>query len=109
MILRGNDRKEIFCADADYRFFLEKLEQACKKHGCLLHGYVLMTNHVHLLITPQAETSLSKAMQMLGRYYVQYFNFTYQHTGTLWKPRLRFILTVLSSQRVLFYNMYQRI
>ena len=64
IILRGNNRNEIFCADADYPFFLEKLKLACEKHGCLLHAYVLMTNHVHLLISPQAEHSLSKTLQM---------------------------------------------
>ena len=89
IILRGNNRNEIFCADADYPFFLEKLKLACEKHGCLLHAYVLMTNHVHLLISPQAEHSLNKALQMLGRYYVQYYNDSYQRTGTLWEGRYK--------------------
>ena len=89
IILRGNNRNEIFCADADYPFFLEKLKLACEKHGCLLHAYVLMTNHVHLLISPQAEHSLSKTLQMLGRYYVQYYNDSYQRTGTLWEGRYK--------------------
>ena len=74
IIVRGNNREPIFYADADYQFYLEKLKQACDKHECALHAYVLMTNHVHLLITPHTEQSLGKAMQMLGRYYVQYFN-----------------------------------
>ena len=89
IILRGNNRNEIFCADADYQFFLEKLKLACEKHGCLLHAYVLMSNHVHLLISPQAEHSLSKALQMLGRYYVQYYNDSYQRTGALWEGRYK--------------------
>jgi putative transposase len=89
LILRGNNRSEIFCADADYLFYLEKLQLACDKHGCDIHAYVLMTNHVHLLITPHKEQSLSKAMQMLGRYYVQYYNYCYQRTGTLWEGRYR--------------------
>jgi putative transposase len=71
VILRGNNRAETFCADADYSFYLEKLKSACDKHECTVHAYVLMTNHVHLLVTPHLEQSLSKAMQMLGRYYVQ--------------------------------------
>ena len=66
VIVRGNNRAEIFCADADYNFYLEKLKLACDKHGCSVHPYVLMTNHVHLLITPHLEQSLGKAMQMLG-------------------------------------------
>ncbi len=89
VILRGNNRTEIFCAEADYRFYLDKLRLACEKHGCDIHAYVLMTNHVHLLITPHEEQSLSKALQMLGRYYVQFFNHCYRRTGTLWEGRYK--------------------
>ena len=89
VILRGNNRAEIFCADADYRFFLEKLQLACEKHPCDIHAYVLMTNHVHLLITPHQAQSLFKVMQMVGRYYVQYYNHHYQRTGTLWEGRYK--------------------
>lgn len=89
VIMRGNNRTEIFCAEADYRFYLDKLRLACEKHGCDIHAYVLMTNHVHLLLTPQEEQSLSKALQMLGRYYVQFFNHCYQRTGTLWEGRYK--------------------
>lgn len=89
IIVRGNNREPIFYTDADYQFYLEKLQRACEKHACQLHAYVLMTNHVHLLITPQTEQALGKVMQMLGRYYVQYFNYTYQRTGTLWEGRYK--------------------
>lgn len=89
VILRGNNRNEIFCAEADYHFYLEKLKQACDKHGCAIHAYVLMTNHVHLLITPQSAQSLSKTMQMVGRYYVQYFNYCYRRSGTLFEGRYK--------------------
>ena len=99
VIVRGNNRSEIFCADADYLFYLEKLQQACDKHDCIIHAYVLMTNHVHLLITPQTEEGLGKVMQMLGRYYVQYYNFTYQRTGTLWEGRYR--ATLIDSEAYL--------
>ena len=89
VIVRGNNRSEIFCVEADYRFYLEKLKLACEKHGCQVHAYILMTNHVHLLITPQEASSLSKTLQMLGRYYVQYFNYRYRRTGTLWEGRYK--------------------
>ena len=89
VIVRGNNREPVFYTDDDYRFYLEKLKQACDKHQCYVHAYVLMTNHVHLLITPHTENGLSKAIQMLGRYYVQYFNHTYQRTGTLWEGRYK--------------------
>lgn len=99
IILRGNNRTEIFCADQDYHFYLEKLTLACIKHGCAVHAYILMTNHVHLLITPQQEQSLSKAMQMLGRYYVQYYNYSYRRTGTLWEGRYK--ATLIDSEAYL--------
>ncbi|MDX8385209.1 MAG: transposase [Gallionella sp.] len=89
IILRGNNRTDIFCVEADYQFYLEKLKQGCETHGCDLHAYVLMTNHIHLLLTPHEEQSLSKLMQMIGRYYVQYFNYSYQRTGTLWEGRYK--------------------
>ena len=84
VIVRGNNREPIFYAEEDYLFYLEKLKQACDKHQCDVHAYVLMTNHVHLLLTPHTEQGIGKAIQMLGRYYVQYFNHVYQRTGTLW-------------------------
>ena len=89
VIVRGNNRSEIFCAEQDYHFYLEKLQKSCEKHGMDIHAYVLMTNHIHLLATPHEETSISKAMQMTGRYYVQYYNHCYQRTGTLWEGRYK--------------------
>ncbi|WP_407938239.1 transposase [Nitrosospira briensis] len=50
----------MFCVEADYWFYLDKLRLACEKHGCDIHAYVLMTNHVHLLVTPQKEQSLRR-------------------------------------------------
>ena len=89
VIIRSNNRDPIFYADADYRFYLEKLKECCNKHQCVVHAYVLMTNHVHLLITPYTQQGISKVVQMLGRYYVQYFNFQYKRTGTLWEGRYK--------------------
>lgn len=89
VIIRGNNRDPIFTADEDYRFFLDKLLDACKKHQCDIHAYVLMTNHVHFLMTPHHENGISKTIQMLGRYYVQYFNYTYRRSGTLWEGRYK--------------------
>jgi len=59
----------------------------------------LMTNHVHLLVTPQQEQSIGKTMQMLGRYYVQYFNHAYERTGTLWEGRYK--ATLIDSEQYL--------
>ena len=89
VIQRGNNRQTIFQAESDYSFYLEKLHKAAEKHECAIHAYVLMTNHVHLLVTPNAENSLGKMMQTLGRYYVQYYNDRYGRTGTLWEGRYK--------------------
>lgn len=99
VIVRGNNRDPIFYADEDYRFYLDKLKEACDKHQCDVHAYVLMTNHTHLLMTPHTEQSISKTLQMLGRYYVQYFNYSYHRTGTLWEGRYK--ATLIDSERYL--------
>lgn len=89
VIQRGNNRQNIFRAKGDYQYYLEKLTDAAEKHNCHIHAYVLMTNHVHLLMTPQTEHGIGKMMQMIGRYYVQYFNNKYKRTGTLWEGRYK--------------------
>ncbi|MES9868354.1 MAG: transposase [Sedimenticola sp.] len=89
VIQRGNNREPVYYDEADYRFYLEKLEAACKQHDCTVHAYVLMTNHVHLLMTTNSGEGIGKVMQMLGRYYVQYFNYNYDRTGTLWEGRYK--------------------
>jgi putative transposase len=99
IIQRGNNRGVIFVVDEDYQYYLQKLGDACLKYDCELHAYVLMTNHVHLLITPYSLNGISKVMQTVGRYYVQYFNFKYQRTGTLWEGRYK--ATLLDSESYL--------
>ena len=99
VIQRGNNRSIIFAGEEDYAFYLKKLGDSCKKYQCDLHAYVLMTNHVHLLMTPHLKGGIGKVMQMLGRYYVQYFNFQYNRTGTLWEGRYK--ATVLDSEQYL--------
>ena len=66
---------------------IEKLYEAAEKHQCVIHASVLMTNHVHLLVTPHSGEGIGNMMQMLGRYYVQYFNYCSKRTGTLWEGR----------------------
>jgi len=99
VIQRGNNRSPLFLADIDYRVFLGVLQNAAQRYGCAIHAYVLMSNHVHLLVTPDQPTSLPKTMQSLGRRYVPYVNMTYQRTGTLWEGRYR--ATLVDSDRYL--------
>jgi putative transposase len=89
VIQRGNNREPCFFEAADFRFYLDSLAKACVRYGCSVHAYVLMTNHVHLMLTPHAEHSISQVMQSLGCRYARYVNHTYQRTGTLWEGRYR--------------------
>ena len=67
VIQRGNNRNIIFVSDEDCCLYLDRLEEACQRYRCRIHAYVLMSNHVHLLITPNDEYSISQVMQSLGR------------------------------------------
>lgn len=89
VIQRGNNRAPIFFCDEDYRRYRAWLAEAAADYGCAIHAYALMTNHVHLLVTPETATSLPRAMQSLGRRYVRYVNAAYRRTGTLWEGRYR--------------------
>jgi len=86
-IQRGNDRQPCFYSEEDYLFYLDCLYDACKRYHVNLHAYVLMTNHVHLLMTPETSDGVSRVMQSIGRRYVQYINVTYKRSGTLWEGR----------------------
>lgn len=97
IIQRGNNRQVIFAADADYQFFRDALVEAAGRFGLAIHAYVWMTNHIHLLATPTHTDSISKTFQSAGRKYVQYFNYTYRRSGTLWEGRYR--ATVVDSER----------
>ena len=89
VIQRGNNRQPCFATTSDYLFYLDCVRTASRRYSCEVHAYVLMTNHVHLLVTPAKKDTLSNFMQHIGRRYVQYFNYCYQRTGTLWEGRYR--------------------
>ncbi|MBA8885076.1 transposase [Dokdonella fugitiva] len=89
VVQRGNDRQPCFLEDADYRRYLRGLQEAALDHGCHIHAYVLMTNHVHLLLTPTTVGAVSRMMQQLGRGYVGYFNTAHHRSGTLWEGRFK--------------------
>lgn len=97
IIQRGNNRSACFYADDDYRLYLDTLKEQAEKYACRVHAYVLMTNHVHLLITPERKESAAMLMKHLGQRYVQYINRTYNRSGTLWEGRFRSCLTQSSN------------
>ncbi|MEA3278637.1 MAG: transposase, partial [Pseudomonadota bacterium] len=86
---RGNNRQAVFFDDNDYRVYLDWLARAAGEHRCSIHAHVLMTNHVHLLMTPADGEALSATLQALGRRYVPYINHSYGRTGTLWEGRFK--------------------
>jgi putative transposase len=109
IIQRGNNRSACFYVDDDYFRYLDWLEKYSLENGCRVHAYVLMTNHVHLLITPETFDGLAKMMKCLGQRYVQYINRTYNRSGTLWEGRFKSCITqedkyVLSCYRYIELN-----
>ena len=89
VVQRGNDRQPCFYVADDYRRYLAGLRESAIRYGCLVHAYVLMTNHVHMLVTPSSAGAVSRMMQWLGRQYVGYINGRYRRTGTLWEGRYK--------------------
>jgi len=89
LIQRGNNRQPCFFADENYQLYLDWLSEYAADSGCDIHAYVLMTNHVHILVTPHDKSSASILMKQLGQRYVQYINRTYRRSGTLWEGRYK--------------------
>lgn len=89
IIQRGNNRVDCFKHDGDYLMYLAHLRQLAERYDCPVHAYCLMTNHVHLLLTPVDEQACQGLMRDLGQRYVQYFNRRHGRSGTLWEGRFR--------------------
>ncbi len=109
IIQRGNNRQACFIAEEDYCFYLDWLKEYAGKTGCSIHAYVLMTNHVHLLLSSATSDGPGALMKALGQRYVQYVNRTYRRSGTLWEGRFRSCLTqeesyLLACQRYIELN-----
>ncbi|GLQ90190.1 transposase [Dyella flagellata] len=102
IIQRGHEGSECFYSPTDYRSYLVQLLHASSRWECAVHAYVLMPNHVHLLVTPSRVGALAHMMQGIGRNYVSYFNATYHRSGALWEGRYKSCLVgsdyVLSCQ-----------
>ncbi len=97
---RGNNRQDIFRCEEDMLRIKEDIFYALEKSGCQLHAYVIMTNHLHLLITPENKEQLAVFMQMMANKYVRYFNSKYERTGTIWEGRYKSCL--VDSEQYLF-------
>jgi putative transposase len=89
LVQRGNNRQPCFFADEDYLHYLDWLAEYAGKSGCRIHAYVLMINHVHLLLSSDRADAVGTLMKSLGQRYVQYVNRVYRRSGTLWEGRFR--------------------
>lgn len=89
VIQRGNNRTRVFQHDRDHHFYLRCCTAARERYRCDIHAYVLMSNHVHFLLTPRRQGDVSGFMQTLGRRYVRYFNDVHGRSGTLWEGRFK--------------------
>jgi len=92
VIKRGNNRASVFSCESDYERFLHELGEAATAHDVAVHAYVLMTNHVHVMMTPDRPRSISSTMKQLGERYSRYFNGRYDRIGTPWSGRYRGLL-----------------
>ena len=99
VIQRGNNRQAIFQAAPDYQTLIHLLAENAIKFEVDIHAYVLMSNHFHLLLTPQTEDGLPHLLQAVGRSYVRYFNGSQKRSGTLWEGRYK--STLIQTDRYL--------
>jgi putative transposase len=100
VIQRGNNRDATFRVPSDYMRYRDILHAASQRSRCAIHAYVLMTNHVHMLLTPEEDDGPSRMMQLIGSRYVPYVNSRIPRTGTLWEGRYR--SSLVNSDRYLF-------
>jgi putative transposase len=89
LIHRGANRQFIFKNSADFDFYLTNLTSYCSDFDVHLHAWVLMSNHVHLLVIPKTDAGITSMMQRLAGSYANYFNKRYRNTGPIWEGRFR--------------------
>ena len=84
---RGNGRSRTFFSDDDFRLYLGLLRQNCEAAKVICQAHVLMPNHVHLILVPQTEDGLSKALSLTHRSYAGLLNARRRKTGHFWQGR----------------------
>lgn len=89
LVQRGHNKAPCFLQERDFRVYLSLVDELSPLYGCAVHAYVLMTNHVHLLLTPERADGASFLMKYLGQRFAQYFNRKYGHSGSLFEGRFR--------------------
>jgi len=109
VVQRGINRSPCFFREGDYGTYLRFLQAFSAEFACSVHAYCLMTNHVHLLLTPAATDACALLMKKLGQCYVQYVNHNLRRSGTLWEGRFRSCMVnsdsyVLACYRYIEFN-----
>jgi len=92
VVQRRNDGSPCFFTDEDYLVYLDCMKEAAERHRCAIHAYVLMPDHVQLLVSLDTEQRLSRVMRCVNGRYVEYVNYTYQRNGAFWEHGPRFTL-----------------
>lgn len=87
LVQRGNNREACFIEPENYQTYLNFWKKYAELYRVAVHAYCLMTNHVHLLVTPEEPDSISRTTSVIGSRYACYFNRTYRRTGTVWEGR----------------------
>jgi len=108
IVQRGHDSKACFSHDTDRLVYLSTLHELLPKSRCALHAFCLMTNHVHLLLTPYDTAGPATLMRDLGQRYVQYFNRRYERRGTLWEGRFYSCLVESAAYVLACYRYIER-
>lgn len=85
----GNSRSSVFFEKQDYATYAHWVKEASEKYNIAVHAFVLMTNHIHLLVTPPKAKHVSLFMQFIGRRYVPYVNRKYAKSGSIWEGRYK--------------------
>lgn len=89
ILQRGHNKQACFGDDRDYLLYLSLLRESTALYPCSVHAFVLMTNHVHLLVTPADPRHVSRAMKRLNERYAIHFNKKYRRTGSVWEGRFK--------------------
>src|SRR5688500_13119076 len=89
VVHRAVNRSTCFYRDTDYLSYLHLLAEHGRAFACAVHAYVLMSNHVHVLLTPDDGRGVSLLMKNVAQRYAQYVNRWHERTGALWEGRFK--------------------
>lgn len=100
VLQRGHNRATSFSDESEFELYLGLMREFCAKTECQLHAYVLMTNHVHLLLTPEHAQSVTELMRCVNQRFVQHVNRKHDRTGSLWEGRFK--SSLIDAERYFF-------